>query len=317
MTTIFSLEQIKSAIDPAAVIAAIEEGFVLYSQGKVVVPPVGHLLFEEPRGDVHIKYGYIKGDDYYVIKIASGFYDNPKRGLPSSNGSMLVYDQKTGQLLAILLDRGYLTDLRTGAAGAVAAKHLAPSKVTRIGIIGSGIQAHFQLEMLQYVTDCRDVLAWGRTPERLAAYQTHMQALGFNVQIARHVDELAQTCNLIVTTTPATAPLLAAERIRPGTHITAVGADDVGKQELDPRILAQADCVVADSFAQCSQYGETSHALQAGLLAEAAVVELGAVIEGRALGRASDAQLTVADLTGVAIQDIQIAKMAFNHLRGN
>ncbi len=133
-------------------IPGIEAAFVAYSAGRAVVPPVGELLLPDVQADVHIKYGYIAGEPYYVIKIASGFYQNPEKGLPSSNGLMLVFRRATGELAAILLDEGLLTDLRTGAAGAVAAKHLAPKTVRRIGIVGSGTQARHQLRMLKAVT---------------------------------------------------------------------------------------------------------------------------------------------------------------------
>ena len=118
MTKIFNLDQIKAALINIDPVQAIEEGFVAYSRGKVVVPPVGEMIFKNPPGDVHIKYGYIVDDDYYVIKIASGFYENVKLGLPSTNGLMLVFDQRTGELASVLLDEGYLTEVRTAAAGA-------------------------------------------------------------------------------------------------------------------------------------------------------------------------------------------------------
>ena len=167
-TKVFTLEQIKQAINISELLPAIEEGFKLYSQGKVVVPPVGHLNFENPPGDTHIKYGYIRHDEYYVIKVASGFYDNPKIGLSSSNGLMLVFSQKTGELPGILLDEGYLTDVRTAVAGAIVAKYLAPKHVRKVGIVGTGIQAHLQLKLLQYVTDCNEVIVYGR--RRLSDY---------------------------------------------------------------------------------------------------------------------------------------------------
>ena len=134
---------------------------------KAVVPPVGELVLQDPPGDVHIKYGYLTDDDYYVIKIASGFYENPKLGLPSSNGLMLVFEQKTGELRSILLDEGHLTDVRTAVAGAIAARYLAPSNVSRIGILGTGIQARLQLQYLQPVTSCRDVIVCGRDQLKL------------------------------------------------------------------------------------------------------------------------------------------------------
>ena len=150
MAIVINLEEIKKIVADIDVVSAMEEGFVQYSNGNTVVPPVGELLFEKPKGDAHIKYGYIKNDDYYVIKIASGFYDNPKIGLPSSQGLMLLFDQKTGVPKGVLLDEGYLTDIRTAAAGALAAKYFAPKNIKAVGIIGTGIQAKLQLQYLGF-----------------------------------------------------------------------------------------------------------------------------------------------------------------------
>ena len=269
------------------------------------MPPVGELLLE--AGEAHIKYGYLQGGDYYVIKIASGFYGNPQLGLPSSNGMMLLFSQQTGQPVAILLDEGHLTDVRTAVAGAIAAKYLAPKHVARIGIVGTGIQARMQLLYLRDVTACRDVLVWGRGPAQLDAYRQEMAGFGFRVETTRETAVLQKTCNLIVTTTPSTTPLLHAEWLQPGTHITAVGSDTAHKQELDAHILARADAVVADSIAQCLARGEIHQALKAGLLSQERLVELGDVISGKGNGRLDDTQISVADLTGVAVQDIGIA----------
>ena len=302
-----SLKEIKAALPSGDLMAEIEQGFVAYSQGRAVVPPVGELVMQDPPGDVHIKYGYLKGDDYYVIKIASGFYENPKLDLPSSNGLMLVFNQKTGVLEAVLLDAGYLTDVRTAVAGAIAAKYLAPSTVERIGIVGTGMQARLQLEYLAPVTDCRDVLVWGRSADMLAAYAQDMTDKGFRVSTTTDAGDIMASCKLIVTTTPATSPILSGQA-QPGTHITAVGSDTEHKQELDAEILQQADLVVADSISQCLERGEIHQALKAKAITEADLVELGSIVAGDATGRESDEQITIADLTGVAVQDIQISK---------
>lgn len=308
---ILRLDQIKEILPGLNIIQAIEDGFAAYSQGRAVVPPVGELSFADPPGDVHIKYGYISGGDHYVVKIASGFYDNPKRGLPSGDGLMLLYKQETGKLAAILLDEAYLTDVRTAVAGAIAARHLAPRHVRRIGIVGTGVQARLQLQYLRDRTPCRDAIVWGRSQDKLDLYQQEMAPLGFAIQTTRSIGELADTCNLIVTVTAATRPLLVADQIREGTHITAVGSDTIDKQELDAAILAKADLVVADSLSQCLLRGEIAHALKAGLIRREEIAELGDLIAGKAKGRTREDQISVADLTGVAVQDIKIAEAVF------
>jgi len=315
VTTVLELDEIKCLVDVPQLIREIETGFFLYSEGKVHVPPVGFLHFDDPPGDVHIKYGFVYGDDYYVVKMASGFYDNPKLGLPAGDGLLLVFSQKTGELKLILLDRCWLTDMRTAAAGAVAAKHLAADTIHQIGIVGTGVQARMQLEMLRTVVDCQSALVWGRDATKVQGMIEDLQATegvqawGLDIRPAETLDDLVSQCNLIVTTTSAKSPLIRADQVQKGTHITAMGSDDIRKQEVEASVLAQADLVVADSISQCVHHGECRAAVDDGLIEEGAILELGQVIKNPALGRTSDRQITVADLTGVAIQDIQIAKM--------
>ncbi len=274
------------------------------------MPPVGHLRFDDPPGDLHIKYGRRKGDRFFVIKVASGFYDNPSLGLNSSNGLMLVFSARTGEMQAILLDEGYLTDLRTAAAGAVAAKYLAPKHVRAIGIIGAGTQARMQLDLLRQVTPCRQAVIWARDARKAAALQVD----GFEIEVASSTRELAGACNLIVTTTPAKAPVLFSSDVLPGTHITAVGADAPGKQELETALLARADVVAVDARSQCFMYGEAAACLRESAAATDKFLELGEIIADPGRGRTGERQITVADLTGLAIQDIQIAKAALASL---
>ena len=315
MATVLELDEIKRLLDTTQLIEEIETGFVLYSEGKVNVPPVGFLHFDDPPGDVHIKYGFVSGDDYYVLKMASGFYNNSELDLPVADGVILVFSQKTGELKLILLDKCWLTDMRTAAAGAVAAKHLAARNIHHIGIVGTGVQARMQLEMLRTVVDCQSCFIWGRDSTKVQGMlddlraSESIQAWGLDIQAAETLDDLVSDCNLIVTTTSAKNPLIRGDQVRKGTHITAMGSDDDGKQELEAALLAKADRVVADSISQCSQYGECLHAIQGGLIEEGSILELGQVIKNPAIGRTSEDQITVADLTGVAVQDIQIAKM--------
>ena len=303
------IEDILKNMQISHIIDTIQEGFVAYSSGSVVVPPVGEMLFENPPGEAHIKYGYIVGDDAYVIKIASGFYENRNLGISPNAGLMLMFSQKTGRLETILLDEGCLTNVRTAAAGAVAARHLAPKTVHHIGILGAGYQGRMQLEYLKPVVPCTDVMVWGLNQEELDAYTKEMTPKGYNIQTTFRAADVANACNLIVTATPSKKALLTADQIKPGTHITAMGSDTPDKIELDPAILQKTDIIVADSIEQSLSRGEIFQARQAGTLAENRVVELGHVIIGKSPARTSDDQISVADLTGVAIQDIQICKL--------
>ena len=313
---IITLDEIKEALSSLDLLPVIEQCFVDYSTGRAVVPPVGELLME--KGEVHLKYGCLKESAYYVVKIASGFYGNPAIGLPSSIGLMLILSQETGAPVGILLDRGHLTDLRTGVAGAVVAGHLAPERVERIGMVGAGVQSRLQLRHLARVTDCRDVIVWGRSGEEVAAYRADMEGmdLGFSVETTLQAGDTLRSCNLVVTVTPSEEPLLFASDLHEGVHITAVGADTPDKQELESSILGRADLVVADSIAQCLLRGEIHQALEAGCIAPEGLVELGDVIAGTSPGRTSDSQITVADLTGVAVQDMAITTAVYEHIAG-
>ncbi|CAB1056444.1 Ornithine cyclodeaminase (EC [Olavius sp. associated proteobacterium Delta 1] len=308
MARTYQLEQIKQVVDKLDVAKYIEDGFIAYSQGRVVVPPVGEMIFEKPPGDVHIKYGYIKDDDYFAIKIASGFYENYKIDLPTSDGLILLFSQRDGFLASILLDECYLTNVRTAVAGQIVAKFMAPSKIECIGVFGTGVQGRMQVKYLKPVVDCSDIMAWGRSRDSLDTYKRDMEKLGYTIRTTTDAGEVTQKCRLIITATPSQTPLIDAGQIKPGTHITAMGSDTHLKQELDPKILQSADVVVADSIEQCLTRGEISKTLQAGLINKEDLIELGEVIAGHQSGRTSDAQITVADLTGVAVQDIQIAK---------
>lgn len=315
MTAIIGYDALAAAIADVDVLAAMERAFRTYSSGGAIIPPVGELLFDDPPGDAHIKYGYVRGDDHFFVKVATGFYENARAGLPANSGLVLAFDARTGLPAAVLLDEGFLTNARTAAAGALAGRVLGPAQVEAIGIIGTGVQARMQLEYLARTTPCRNVVLWGRSPERAADYARQMEAVGFAVQVAATPRDVAQRANLIVTATCATSPLLRAGDIRPGTHITAMGSDTPDKNELDISLLEAADLIVVDSLSQCVERGELHHGVKAGRIAPDRAVELGAVLNGDAKGRTSDDQITIADLTGVAVQDIEICKAVLAALR--
>lgn len=312
---VFDKQAIMAALDLDLALCRLEEGFLAYSAGLVQVPAVQSFSFIEANGDCCIKSAFLESSDTFTVKVSSGFYDNPSKGLESNDGLMLVMCASTGQPLALLADQGWLTCLRTALAGRIVASQLAPRHVDAIGILGTGVQARLQLEHLMPVTACREVVVWGRSSSGLAAYRAFAEALGFAVRAVREPRAVAEAANLIVCATPSREALLMSEWVRPGSHITAVGADCAGKQELDPILVASAQCIVVDSAHQCSQYGEVSHALKVGLVGVSQLTELGTLLAGGAPGRENDEQLTLADLTGVAIQDAQIARCAFESLQ--
>jgi len=306
---ILSRDQIEKILPSLDLMPEIEQAFQVYSEGRAVVPPVGELLMD--RGEVHIKYGYVKQQAYYVIKIASGFYEDPAMEHISSNGMMLLFSQQSGQAVCALLDEGLLTNIRTALAGAIAAKYLAPKQVDKIGMVGAGTQARLQLRYLKAVTSCRKVMVWGTSHKELESYRQDMEEEGFDIESTEDIGEIQKACRLIVTTTPSLRPLLLSKYLQKGTHITAVGSDTPDKQELDSEILRKANLVVADSIEQCLLRGEIHQAIKAGHLEKNKILELGKVISGSNVGRVSKDQISVADLTGVAVQDMAIAEAVY------
>ncbi len=302
---VISREQLEAAFDFDRAVVAIEQAYQDYSAGQINQPPVGHIVFDETGSDCHIKYGQIVGDEHFVVKVAMGIPTNVDKGLPTGDGLFLVLSTKTGEVLALLHDRMFLTDTRTGIGGAIASRLLARLEARRVLVVGTGVQAEHQLSAhRQLLGDALTFELWGRNASRAQAVADRLG----NVQVS---DDLATSCaaaDIIVTTTAAKTPIIQSAWIQPGTHITAVGADAPGKQELETTIVANADVLVADAKAQCTDHGEMEVAIAEGRVSEDDVLELGDILAGRQAGRTSADQLTVADLTGLAAQDIAIAK---------
>lgn len=292
---------------------AVEGAFTSLADGKVEMPPILHVEVSDHNGDVDIKSAYVRGLDNFAVKLGSGFFDNVKRGLPSSSAMMVLLSAETGFCTAVLLDNGYLTDLRTGLAGAVAGKHLAPDTVSTVGVVGTGAQARYQIESLRLVREFERLLVFGRDPRRRDAYVEDMRKrLSVEVGTAESIEGLVKESDLVVTTTPSRQALLQADWLHPGMHVTAMGSDLAGKQELAPEVLVRADLLVCDRRAQCAAMGELQHAIAAGLMSEDAdVLELGAITSGRHAGRSTPDQITVCDLTGTGVQDTAIAALAY------
>ena len=310
-------EEIRRALSPEAAITAVEESFRALAQGRATLPAVIHLPVEEQSGEVHVKGAYVSGSPTFTIKVASGFYKNPERGLPPQGGMLMLFSSATGQPMAVLFDNGYVTELRTGAAGAVAAKYLAPKNVRQATVIGAGSQARYQLDCLVRllgVGTIRRVRVFSRTRSRAEQYASEMSArLTVPVGVCDSAREACSGSQLVVTVTTSRTPVLTADMISGGMHITAVGADDPQKQELAAEILARADKLVVDSLAQCSRFGELHHALeQKKLRAEQVYAELGDIVAGKKKGREAESELTICDLTGLGVQDAMAAQATFD-----
>jgi ornithine cyclodeaminase/alanine dehydrogenase-like protein (mu-crystallin family) len=288
-------DDVRAALPMAACIDAVEQAFIAYTSGRAELPGVIHLDVPESRGEIHVKAGHIHGSPGYAVKVASGFYAHEP---PAIDGMVVVFDAETGAPVALLLDGGFLTDQRTGAAGGVAARRLAPDRVDVVAVIGTGIQSRKQIEALRVVRDVGEIRVWGRHPDRAKAAADDVGG-----SVAPTVEHAVRDAHVVITCTASTEALLRSGWIGPGVHITAVGSDGVGKRELDPDLLRRADVLAVDSLEQSRRLGELQHALD---VADRAV-ELGRICSGDAPGRTDPSQLTIADLTGVGVQDVAAA----------
>lgn len=311
---IFDEAAIRPAVSTERAVEVIREAFRADGQGRTNVPAVINLDIRSAPGEFHIKTAHIEGVRHIAVKVASGFYKNPARGLPSGSGLIALFDATTGLPVALLLDNGYLTDLRTGAAGAVAADVLANETVRTVGVIGSGVQARHQVRALRVVRNFSQVVAWSPTRSRLESYGQEMSDAGFDVALAESAREVCDAADVLIFATPARAPIARAEWLKPGVHVNALGSDSPGKQELEAACLAKPHLMVVDRYSQCAAFGELKHALDAHLVSAEEVVSLGEIIAGLKAGRANDAQITIADLTGVGFQDTAIASAAYDAL---
>lgn len=290
-------------------IDVIDTAFASLCSESVIMPPVLSMDLPMVNGEVDVKTAYVPGLDTFAIKISPGFFDNPAKGLPSLNGLMVNFAADTGLVRSVLLDNGYLTDLRTAAAGGVAARHLAPHRVPVAGVIGTGVQAELQLRALLLEREVDDILVWGRDSHKAREFAERMQTMTAKpVQAVTDRAALVRESTVVITTTPSRQPLIDAAWLHPGLHITAMGSDAPDKNELDPQILREADRLVVDRITQSIERGEMRAAIESGAItADHPADELGLLCAGQAVGRSDKHQVTVCDLTGTGIQDTAIA----------
>ena len=299
-------------------IPIIEQAFKSLSKGQTTMPPIMRIDIEKYHGESDVKAAYIEGLDSFAIKIASGFFDNPKIGLPSSNGLMVLLDSQTGVIKSVLLDEGYLTDLRTAIAGAIATKYLSNLHSTRVGIIGAGIQAKLQLKAIMLVRKIKKATIWARDISKANNFIRTLHDLNLEITTSNSCEELANNSEIIVTTTPSKSPLLDYNWIKKGTHITAMGSDAEHKNELDPIIIKRCDKYIPDNQSQTSVLGELNHAIQKNIISSSTKFsDLGDVIMNPKLGRNNKDDITICDLTGTGVQDTAIARYTYNICKKN
>ena len=314
MTIIVNQKQLKKCVSISLEsLNIIEEAFSQLSKGKTIMPPIMRLDINENNGEVDVKTAYIKGFDTFAIKISPGFFNNPKIGLPTTSGMMILLDSKTGVLKAILLDKGYLTDVRTAVAGAIASKYLAKKSISNVGIVGAGAQAKLQLEALSLVKKPKEIRLWARNENSAKAYIAEInKKYNFKTFICKTVQEVTENSEIVISTTPSKEPLIKAEWLHPGLQITAMGSDAEHKNEIDPQIIATADLYVCDKQSQTSTLGELHHAIKKGIVDKnKEYTEVGEIINGTKKGRKSEQEIIICDLTGTGVQDTAIARFAF------
>jgi len=305
-------DDVQRLVGMADAIAAVREALVVADRGGAVMPAPFGMYLPDADGDIHVKGAYLAGAPVFAVKTATGFYRNAERGLPVSGGMTMVHDAATGVLRMLIADGGLLTELRTAAAGAVATDLLARPGARSAAMIGTGGQARYQLQALLEVRPIERLTVWGRRPEAAQQFQRDMTAAGLQISVAPTVREAVGDAEVVITATSSTMPLIEDGWLARGAHVTAMGSDMPHKQELDPRILAAAAKYVPDSLDGAADSGELHHALEAGLLEPGSVYgELTAVASGRLAGRTADDELTVADLTGLGIEDAAVAALAF------
>ncbi len=306
---IATLPEIRQALVFPEVIACMRDALIAHAQGACQTPMPMHLDIAPECAEVHMKSSYRQGDRHFALKIAGTFPGNTARGRSTSSGMMLLSSAETGEPVAFLDDSGYLTDVRTAAVAAMAARELGRTDST-IGVLGTGVQARLQVQLHAEVLPLRRVVLWGRSSERAAECRRDLESLmpGVAVDFVRTPAEVARQSLLLITATPSREPLLFARDLQPGTHISAIGADSPHKQELDPEILHRAVLLLADSFRQCEKLGELQHAPAEW----SRVIELGAFCQ-----QAPDwppSGITVCDFTGLGVEDLYIAEYCLRRL---
>jgi len=313
---VFGRARIEAAlheIGTDAVVDAVRGALVAHARGETLAPAPSALVFTHPPGDCHIKAGSLFGADMFVVKVATGFYHNSADGLPVNNGVVLVFDARTGATFALLLDEGLLTSWRTAAAGALAAVAGAPARLHRLGIVGTGHQAAMQARWCSRALGVNSVDVWGRDHAKAVTLASELNVAGIAAR-AVTIEDLLADCRVVVTCTPASAPVVPITLVRPGTHIVALGADGPGKQELAPALLARAARIATDDHEQCLHGGEFGNAVRAGTVTADSDISLGLVLSGEQTLRRHADEITIADLTGVAAQDAALASLVLTRL---
>ncbi len=303
-----------ACLAPAQVIEAVRSALIAVAHGRVQAPAPMSFAFSEARGEAHVKGAQLDSSGDWAVKVATGFYGNPSLGLPVSSGLSLVSSAQTGLVHTIVVDGGHLTDVRTGAAGALAAAALTPPRIGRVGMVGTGMQARMQLEYLLQLRQVDELIVFGRDRSRTCAYAAEMHdRFGLRVETAADAREAVNDADLVITVTPSERPVVQTEWAKAGSAFVAVGSDMPNKQELDTALLERATVLVADDPRQAARIGELHHApaaaAHAGWLGDLLPAEGAAATHTAAPRAGVVGGVKVADLTGLGAEDAAVAAL--------
>jgi alanine dehydrogenase len=309
-TLILSQEGIKRLVDMRQALGIVERVLALHAKGETRMPAKIYIHLDKYQGDFRAMPAYIQGLEACGIKWVNVHPGNNIYRLPAVMAVIIINDPRTGFPLAVM-DGTYITNLRTGAAGGVAAKYLANKGSSRIALVGCGQQAQTQLLALSRIFRLKLVSLFDCDPGRSRLFMRQMRLLGLKMNCCRYISDCVSNADIVVTTTPSRSPIVKSEWISPGTHINAIGADAKGKEELDPQILKMARIFV-DDWQQARHSGEINVPLAKKIIKESDICgSLGDVIIGETEGRLSREQVTVFDSTGLAILDVAVASYVY------
>lgn len=307
------LAAIQKAVTLQVAREAVERALLAISEGKAVIP--GGLSLETGAGEVHVKGAHLAGSAYLGFKFATGFPGNAELGLPADDGFSVALDARTGRPAALLLDRGWLTQMRTGAVSAVAAQLLARPDASLAAIIGTGEQAAFELVALREVRRLREIRVWNRSGDRARRFADAHTQPDSAVLAVDSVEQAVRNADVVITVTSSRRPLIDAAWLSPGTHVIAVGADTVGKRELQDSVLRAAGLLAADRLEVCREIGELQY-LPGQQAAGRPPVELADLVAGRVAGRTSRDEITLVDQVGLGVYDAAMIDVVMDTLGG-
>lgn len=306
------LVEIEKLVSLKDLFEPVRQSFIDYSSGKVIASPVNLLHFSN-NADAHIKIAAIEGYDYFTIKVATMFPKNNMKNVPINNGAIFIFDADTGAFIATLIDKGYLTDLRTAVAGATITHEVAKKEAETVSVIGTGFQAFYQIVALQALRPIQKLTIYGRNLTHVAELKNKIKkAIPYIlIEVASTIEEAVKNSEIIITTTSSTTPIIQSNWLTYAQHITAIGADDTYKKELDIQCFEDAKSIYIDSMELNKKYGEYKEAFAQNPSIINKTFEFGQFFSSDKSPNI-ESGLTIAKLVGLGVQDLAAATIVMN-----